>query len=157
MSIFDKWNNNMDGESLKIDLKQARENSGGDYEEVPAGTYEVKIDNIELKNCKSEKNAGEKLLCTQFRILEGNYKKSCIFMNQLLLENWQIEKALLSLASLEAVNESEIYAENEKQFTKLIEKIAEEANANHEYLLDYGKTRKGFPTCTIKEVYDVED
>lgn len=156
MSIFDKWNDNMDGENLRIDLNQARENSSGNYEEIPVGTYEIKIDNIELKDCKSEKNAGEKLLSAQFRILAGDYKNSCIFMNQLLAERWQLENALLFLASLEAVDESEIYVENEKQFTKLIEKIAEEANANFEYLLEYGKTRKGFPTYTIKEVFDVE-
>lgn len=156
MSIFDKWDKNMDVEGLKTDLTQAQENGGGNYEEVPVGSYEVKIDNVELKECKSEKHAGEPMLCVQFRILAGDYKKSCLFMNQLLSEKWQIDNSILFLASLEAVDQKELFFESWKQFGKLIEKIGEEANANYEYLLDYGKTRKGFPTYTIKEVYDVE-
>lgn len=156
MSIFDKWNKNMDIDNLKSDLKEARENSGGNYEEVPVGTYEVKIDNMEIKECKSEKHVDEPMLCVQFRILAGDYKNSCIFKNQLLSKKWQRDKELVFLASLEAVDESEILFEEWNQFNKLIEKITEEANANFEYLLEYGQNKKGYSTFTIKEVYDVE-
>lgn len=156
MSIFDKWDKNMDVEGLKADMKEAEEN-GGNYEEVPVGTYEVKIDNVELKECKSEKHAGEPMLCVQFRILAGDFKNSCIFMNQLLSMGFMLSIAKKFLASLEAVDPQEVTFESWKQFGKLIEKIGEEANANFEYLLEYGQTRKGFPTYTIKEVYDAED
>lgn len=155
MSIFDKWDKNMDVEGLKADLKEAEENNGN-YDEIPVGTYEVKIDNMEIKECKSEKHAGEPMLCVQFRILAGDYKNSCIFMNQLLSMGFMLSNAKKFLASLEAVDQQEVTFESWKQFGGLVEKITEEANANFEYLLEYGQNKKGYSTFTIKEVYEVE-
>lgn len=44
MSIFDKWDKNVDTEGLQKDIAEAEANGGqGDYREVPVGTYEVKF------------------------------------------------------------------------------------------------------------------
>ena len=52
MSIFDKWDKNVDTEGLQKDIAEAEANGGqGDYREVPVGTYEVKIDKMEIKEC----------------------------------------------------------------------------------------------------------
>lgn len=91
MSIFDKWDKNVDTEGLQKDIAEAEANGGqGDYREVPVGTYEVKIDKMEIKECGSEKHAGEPMFTVQFRILEGDFENSCLFMNQLITEGWQI-------------------------------------------------------------------
>lgn len=43
MSIFDKWDKNVDTEGLQKDIAEAEANGGqGDYREVPVGTYEVR-------------------------------------------------------------------------------------------------------------------
>ena len=76
MSIFDKWDKNVDTEGLQKDIAEAEANGGqGDYREVPVGTYEVKIDKMEIKECGSEKHAGEPMFTVQFRILEGDFEK----------------------------------------------------------------------------------
>ena len=78
MSIFDKWNKNIDVEGLKKDVAEAEANGGsGDYKEVPVGKYEVKIDKMELK----ESSKGDPMFFCQFRILQGDIKNSCLFMN----------------------------------------------------------------------------
>lgn len=156
MSVYDKWNKNMDIEGLKADIAEADNNSGGDYAEIPVGTYEVKIDNMEIKDCKSEKHAGEALFSVQFRILEGQYKNSCIFMNQLLSFGWAISKVKDFIRSLEVVDDNEVVFEEWNQFGNLIERATEIANANFEYLLEYGKNNKGYNTFKIKEVYEIE-
>ena len=50
-SIFDKWNKSFDVEGLKKDIEEADkgQQNGGDYREVPVGTYECKIEKLELK------------------------------------------------------------------------------------------------------------
>ena len=43
MEIWEKFDKKIDTKGLKDDIKQARENGGGDYKEVPYGTYEVNV------------------------------------------------------------------------------------------------------------------
>ena len=89
MSIFDKWDKNVDTEGLQKDIAEAEANGGqGDYREVPVGTYEVKIDKMEIKECGSEKHAGEPMFTVQFRILEGDFENSCLFMNDRMIQVW---------------------------------------------------------------------
>ena len=48
MSIFDKWDNEIDTKGLAEDIKNASENKQ-EFKEVPHGTYEVKVDKMEIK------------------------------------------------------------------------------------------------------------
>lgn len=153
MSVFEKWDKNIDTEGLQKDIQEAEHNGGsGNYEEVPVGNYEVKIEKMEIKECGSAKHAGEPMFTVQFRILEGNFKNSCLFMNQLITEGWQIGTVNKFLRSLESLD---VEFKNYNQYNNLIMDIMEDIDGSCEYLLNYGETKKGFKTFKIEEVYDV--
>lgn len=149
-SIFDKWNKAIDVEGLAKDTKEAESSSGsGDYEEVPVGTYEVKIEKMELK----ESSKGDPMFVCWFRIIEGQYKNQLLFMNQVITQGFQIGQVNKFLRSMYLVDEVEF--ENYGQYNDLIMDIFEAADGKFEFLLDFKKSRKDFPIYTIKEVYEV--
>lgn len=150
-SIFDKWNKSVDVEGLAKDTKEVEANGGsGDYEEIPVGTYEVKIEKMELK--PSSKN--NPMFVCWFKILEGQYKNQLLFMNQVITQGFQIGQVNKFLRSLEAVDEVEF--KDYGQYNDLIMDIFEAVDGNFEFLLDFKKSKKDFPIYTIKEVYEVE-
>ena len=149
MSIFDKWNKNIDVEGLKKDVAEAEANGGsGDYKEVPVGKYEVKIDKMELK----ESSKGDPMFFCQFRILQGEFSNSCLFMNQVLTQGFQIGQVNSFLRSLQVFEDDSVTFEN---YNDLIMDVMEEVDAQGlEYLLEYKKSKKDFPIYTIKDVYE---
>lgn len=150
MSIFDEWDKNVDIEGLLKDIAEAEANGDScDYKEVPVGTYEVKIDKMELK--KSSK--GNRMFFAQFRILQGDFSNSCMFMNQVITLGFQIAQVKEFLRSLDAGMDVEFKSYD--QFNNLIMDIMEAIDGNLEYLVEYKKSKKGFPIYTIKEVYEV--
>lgn len=149
-SIFDKWNKNIDTEGLKKDIEEAEANGGNsEYREVPVGTYEVKIDKMELK----ESSKGDPMFFAQFRILNGEFENSCLFMNQVITQGFQIGQVNKFLRSLEAVDEVEFkdYGQYNDLIMDAMEAIDE---AGLEYLVEFKKSKKDFPVYTIKEVYE---
>lgn len=149
-SIFDKWNSNIDTEGLAKDTKEVEANGGsGDYEEVPVGTYEVKIEKMELK----ESSKGDPMFVAWFRILEGQHKNQLLFMNQVITQGFQIGQVNKFLRSLELVDEVEF--KDYSQYNDLIMDMFEEMDGKFEFLLDFKKSKKDFPIYTIKEVYEV--
>lgn len=149
-SIFDKWNKNINTEGLAEDVKEAEANGGsGDYEEVPVGTYEVKIEKMELK----ESSKGDPMFVCWFRIIEGQHKNQLLFMNQVITQGFQIGQVNKFLRSLDAVDEVEF--KDYGQYNDLIMDIFEAVDGSFEFLLEFKKSRKDFPIYTIKEVYEV--
>lgn len=147
---YDKWEKKIDSKKFKEDIKEVEEN-GTQFKEVPHGTYEVRIVKLEL----TESKAGNIMATGQFRVLEGDYKGSSIFMNQLVDEDWKMDKFNKFLRSLEIIDDSEIYFENWRQYGDLLLDLAEEATKQKlEYLLEYKETSKGYSEYKIKEVYD---
>ena len=149
MSIFDKWNKNVDTEGLAKDAKEAEQNGGsGDYPEVPVGTYEVKIDKMELKASKK----GDPMVSIWFTILEGKYKKSKLFLNQVITQGFQIHivNELLKSMKTDLVIEFVDY----KQYSELLLDVAEECDANNlEFAIKY-EDNKGYDKFTITEVFE---
>ena len=85
--MYEKWNNNTDLAGLRDDIKEAKENGGNrEYEKVPHGNYEVKVDKMELKPTKK----GDPMVSIWFTILEGKYKNSKLFMNQVVTQGFQL-------------------------------------------------------------------
>lgn len=147
MSIFDKWNEQIDTEKLAQEVKEVEKNSG-EYKEVPLGQYEVKIEKMELKESKS----GAPMVSVQFRILEGEFKKSCLFMNQIVTKPFQIGIVNAFLRSLETDVTIEFdgnYAHYNNLILDVFEVIDKEGL---EFLLNY-RERNGFKTFNVKEVY----
>lgn len=151
MSIFDKWNSSIDGKGLVEDVKEVEKNGGtGEYKEVPHGRYEVKIDKMELKESKK----GDPMLSVWFKILEGEFKGSYIFMNQVILQGFQIHVANEFLKSLQTsilVEFDGDYA----HYNDVILDIMEEIDGKSEFALNYSQNKKGYNTFKIEEVYDV--
>lgn len=150
MSVFDKWNKAINVEGLAKDIKEVEANGGtGDYAEVPVGTYEIKIEKMELK----ESSKGDPMFSAWFRILQGDYSNQLLFMNAVITQGFQIGNVNRFLRSLNAVDEVEFkdYAQYNDLIMDIMEAIEE---AGLEYLIDYKRNKKDFPIYTVKEVYE---
>lgn len=78
MGIFDKFNKNIDKETVRknvSDAKRERKNV-----EVPAGNYRCELEKVELGATKD----GRPMFKAQLRIIEGEFKKHCLFMNRVV-------------------------------------------------------------------------
>ena len=149
MNIFDKWDKNIDTEGLQKDIAEADANGGGDYREVPVGTYEVRVDKIELK----ESSKGDPMVSIWFKILDGDYKGSLLFMNQVITQGFQIRQLNRLLKSMGT--DCTVEFKNYSQYNNLLMDIYEVVESGMEYLLEYKRNKKDFPIYTIKEVYEV--
>ncbi len=146
---FKKFDKEFDAEGIKKELKEIEKN-GVTFKEVPLGTYEVKITKLELSVSKTNKP----MVRGQFKVLEGEYKGSNIFMNQLVDEGFKVDIMNKFLKQLEVFDDEDIYFENFSSYEELILDIMEEIDTQkYEYLLEYGEDNKGFKTYKIKEKY----
>ena len=152
---FSKFDKMVDIEGLKHDIETAKEKGSGEYAEVPLGTYEVKIDKMELgETGENSKNPGSPMVKVQFRILNGEFENSCLFMNQVITQGFQIHVVNEFLRSLESG--LEIGFETYSQYNDLLMDVMEKIDGSKEYAIEYGE-KKGFKTFKIVEVFDLED
>ncbi len=139
---FDK---DVDIENLEKDVEKA---STGDWEgqDVPYGKYEVKITKLELTQSKK----GDPMLSVWFQIINGEQKDRFIFMNQVVLQGFQIHTANEFLRSLETDETVEFkgYAKYNILILNIYEKIVD-----NEYELDYQENKKGYKTFKILQKF----
>ena len=140
---FDK---DVDIENLEKDVEKA---STGDFsgEDVPYGKYEVRINKLELTQSKK----GDPMLSVWFQIINGNQKDRFIFMNQVVLQGFQIHTANEFLRSLQTDENVEFkgYAKYNILILIIYEKIM-----NNEYELDYQENKKGNKTFKILQKFN---
>ena len=147
MDMFEKWNSNVDLAGLQKDVKDTQDNKG-EYEAVPHGEYEVKVDKIELKSSKK----GDPMVSIWFTILEGKFKKSKLFLNQVVTKGFQIHIVNELLKSMKT--DLNIEFVDYKQYAELLLDVAEECDANNlEFALKY-EDNKGYDKFTITEVFE---
>lgn len=153
-NIFDKWDNTIDTEGLAADVKEAAENGTGEFKEVPHGDYEVAIQQMELKASKK----GDPMVSIWFKILEGEFKGSLIFMNQVITQGFQVHivNEILRMMVSEMEDAPVIEFKTYKQYANLIMDIFEAVNENFEFALAYKKGKKDFSTYEITEVFGLE-
>ena len=147
MDMFEKWNSNVDLKGLQDDVKKAQEDNK-EFEKVPYGEYEVKVDKMELKATKK----GDPMVSIWFTILEGKYKKSKLFLNQVITQGFQIHLMNTFLKSMK----TDIVIEfvDYKQYADLLLDVAEECDTNNlEFALKY-EDNKGYDKFTITEVFE---
>ena len=147
MDMFEKWNSNVDLAGLQKDVKDAQDNKR-EYEEIPHGEYEVKVDKMELKSSKK----GDPMVSIWFTILEGKYKKSKLFLNQVVTQGFQIHivNELLKSMKTDLVIEFVDY----KQYADLLLDVAEFCDENNlEFAIKY-EDNKGYDKFTITEVFE---
>lgn len=149
---FSKFDKAVDLEGLKKDIDEAKENGGsGNRPEVPHGTYEVRITKLELTVSKK----GDPMVSVWFKILNGEFKNSLIFMNQVITQGFQIHIVNEFLRDL--ATSYEVDFESYNQYAKLLMDIHEAIDNNYEYALKYGQNDKGYNTFKIEEVFELED
>lgn len=147
---FSKFDKQVDLEGLKHDIMDAEENGGGDFKEVPHGKYEVAITKLEL----TESKKGDPMVSVWFKVTNGEYKGSLIFMNQVITQGFQIHIADEFLRSLETT--VDVQFESYSQYAEILADIFEEIEDKVEFVLDYGENKKGFNTFEIIDSFEVE-
>ena len=153
-NIFAQWDNAVDVEGLQKDIKEAAENGGGNFKEVPHGNYEVSIEKMELRATKKN----DPMVSIWMKICDGEYKGSLIFMNQVITQGFQIHivnEFLRSLTKDCAVPTIEF--KSYSQYAGLLMDIHELIAESFEYAVKYGQDKKGFNTFEITEIYALED
>lgn len=121
---FNKWNEEFGGEEAIKALDEAKNN---EYTEVPDGEYHCKLEKLELGESKN----GKPMVKGQFRIMEGEHKKQCLFWNQVVTRGFPMHKALEFLRSLKIFDDSEVdFSGDFNDFNDLLLDMAEEAEAS---------------------------
>lgn len=150
--IFDEFDQQFDTEALKEDEKKAAET--GDYPEVPWGDYMVKVEKAELKKAKT---SGKPMVSIWLKIIEGEFKNSIIFYNQVIASGYGLHMAKEFLASFDTGVTVEF--ESFKQFNETILDVSEAAQ-DFEYHLKYSerkaKNGNSYNDYAIVEVFEVE-
>ena len=148
-NIFEKWNNNTDLAGLRNDIEEAKKSDGNrTYETVPHGNYEVKVDKMELKPTKK----GDPMVSIWFTILDGKYKNSKLFMNQVVTQGFQLNIMNNFLRSMETGVNIEFvdYA----QYADMLLDVAEACDTNKlEFAVKY-EDNKGYDKFTIFDVFE---
>ena len=157
MSIFEKYSSKINSEELAASQKEIQANATStDRPEIPAGKYEVKVDNIEAKTSSK----GNPMVSIQFRILAGKFEKSCIFYNGVFHEDWMRHRVAKMLSDLIADGDNTamvnlILKGSLSEVNNFCMDVAEDISGKKlEYLLDYGVDKKGYQTYKIAEVYE---
>ena len=151
--IFAKWDEVIDTEGLQKDVADAAQNNSGNYEDVPHGTYEVAVKQMELKASKK----GDPMVSIWFKVVDGPHKNGIIFFNQVITQGFQIHivNELLRKMMSEATNAPEIEFKSYKQYGNLILDVFEFTDG-FEYGLKYTKGKNDFSNYEITEVFTLE-
>lgn len=148
---FSKFDNAINEEQLK-QIDEAKKNNNSNNVELPKGDYTVKIEKMELGATKD----GRPMFKVMCRIIEGKYKKCCMFMNRVIYgtsnDTNMIASVLGWLAKLETETKPEF--KNYSQFADNILDIFEEVEGAVE--LDVLYDKDSFNNISIKEVFDAE-
>ena len=144
---WEEFDKDVDIENLEKDVEKASSSDFGDYPDVPYGKYEVKITKLELTQSKK----GDPMLSVWFQIVNGEQKDRLIFMNQVILQGFQIHTANEFLRSLQTDENVEFkgYAKYNILILNIYEKII-----NNEYELDYKENKKGYKTFKILQKFE---
>ena len=152
--IFDKWDEAIDTEGLAQDVAESSKNNSGNYEDVPHGTYEVSVKQMELKASKK----GDPMVSIWFKVVDGPHKNGIIFLNQVVTQGFQIHivnELLRKMVSEVELNRPEVEFKNYKQYGNLILDVFEITDG-FEYGLKYTKGKNDFSNYEITEVFTLE-
>ena len=150
MSIFDKFDKELNSADLAEQVKEIKENGQGQQEKVPYDEYEVKLHKIEIVECKSEKHKGEPMIKASFKIIAGKYKGKWINMNQLIVLPFQIHLMNEFLKSLDT--DVKVEFSTYSQYDDLLKDIEEECE-KLEFVMKFYE-EKGYDKYEIVDVFE---
>ena len=149
--------NNWQNFDLKIDntllndIANASSNNG-DFEELPLGRYEVKINSMQLTQSKN----GDPMTKTIFEVVQGQYKGRCMFKNSVIYKGdrndaWRLKQELNFINSLQPNDQVNFYSFSD--FEKQISNAFAAINSRKlEYLVEI-QDKNNFRTYSVIEVY----
>lgn len=149
---FSKFDATINEAELAKQLEEAKNNPQQTHKEVPAGNYTVKIEKMELGATKD----GRPMFKVQCRILDGEFKKWCLFMNRVIYGTKNDANMINSVIGwLQKLEPSQtVEFKNYSQFSELILDIFEEVADAVE--LDVYYDPDAFNSISIEEVFDAE-
>lgn len=149
---FTKFDSMINEAELKKQLEEAKNNAPQTNKEVPAGNYTVKIEKMEVGATKD----GRPMFKVQCRILEGEFKKWCIFLNRVIYGTKNDANMISSVIGWLQKLEPSITVEfkNYSQFDDLVLDIFEEVADAVELDVEYDPN--AFNSISIEEVFDAE-
>jgi hypothetical protein len=151
-SIFDKFDSQIDTKGLAEEVKESEKNGSATFKTVPTGDYEVEVNKMELGLTKAK---DKMMLSVWFKVLNGEQKGGMVFMNQVVMESFQIHIAndVLRALTAELPEAMDISFDTYAQYNDLVMDVFEAIEGKYEYALAYGENKKGYPTYEIKEVF----
>ena len=149
MDIFAQFDEATDQEGLQNDIAAAEEGQI-EYKEVPEGTYDVSITKMELTVSKESKKP---MVSIWFKINDGDYKGSTIFMNQVITLGFQIHNVNELLRSMETSQEVKFHSY--QSYSVLLDDIFKEIKDTKAFGLEYGTNSKGYKTFKIISIIDL--
>jgi hypothetical protein len=134
---FSKFDKEVNTKELVDNVNEAIKKGGtGTRGDVPKGTYTTKVEKLELGTTKD----GRPMVTAWFRILEGDWKKSCLFANRVVYGTKNDANAIASvigwLKTFEPSEDIKVEFESYSQLADLCMDIAEDV-ADLEYIVDY--------------------
>lgn len=137
--------------NLLNDLANASSNNS-DFEELPLGRYEVKINSMALTQSKN----GDPMTKTILEVVQGRYKGRYMFKNSVIYKGdrndaWRLKQELNFINSLQPNNQVNFYSfsDFEKQISNA---FADITSSKLEYLVEI-KEKNNFRTYSVIEVY----
>lgn len=152
MSIdFSKWDSQVTADTAKA-IEEAKNNPQQSTKELPAGKYTVKIEKMEVGTTKD----GRPMFKVQCRVLEGEFKKWCLFMNRVIAGTKNDANMIASVIGWLEKLESETKPEfkNYSQFADCVLDIFEDVADAIELDVEYDPD--AFNSISIVEVFDAE-
>lgn len=159
MADFSKFDKQIDLDQIRKDAEEIKKNGGtGDYPEIEEGEYRCKCEKLEIGETgpNSKGGAGRPMLKAMFRIIEGEHKKQCLFMNRVLFGTKNDANMIASAEGwLESLEPSEdigpVLFKGYDAFADLVMDIAEDIS---ELEYDVAYDPDAFNSITILEVYE---
>lgn len=144
-----KFDKQTDLEGLQKDINTAGDN---EYKEIPLGAYEVSLDKIEITETK--KAPPRPMVSIWYKIVDGEYKNSIIFQNQVIEKAVAIKMLCRHLKEFKLIEPENIKFESYVQFNDLLLDLHEIADeGKYTFQLNYGKNDKGYNTYDIEKVW----
>jgi Protein of unknown function (DUF669) len=155
---WDKFDKQVDLESLQNDVKEVEENGGGDFKALPDGTYEVAVEKLEL----TESKKGDPMLTIWFNVVAGEFEKSKLFYNKVMQPQndkafgIQVHQNNEMLRALWDCKKEDVKFTSFAEYADLVMDIHEDIDGKFEYLLRKETDSKGYDTFEIEEIFEVE-
>lgn len=153
---FEKWTNDFGGEEAVKAIEKAKEEAGN-YAELPEGTYVCKLEKLELGETKT----GKPMVKAQFRIVEGQHKKQCIFYNGVMVANdrskngFMQHKVLTFLRSMKILEDIDVTFDGDfKHFNELLLDMAEAAEEDGLKFEVFTEKDGDYNKITVTDVFE---